>query len=600
VTDRWIDRALSPLTEVGSGMAVVRDADGVISPGGIAGDVQLVHNWWELRKAYELSGRRRPPEDGRLVLVAWGAFAADPLPWDIERAAITVVEVRLPGSPLVRRVLAELVSGDADEAERAITAVASSRTPEAALLTSLSGVPLGSSMPSRDHQLRLAIRLGFHPGATEPVRQLARQWVTDPTIVGLLHQPPETADLQDEWNRFVQEAQSPWSTTFARAVAEIGQLFAAGVLQPAASKREVAPWAQIGVRSPSDEERAIELLAERPTPFPPATQLEWMVLAEWWGEVRRLVASAPTKLRSQAWETWEAIDMAFLPWLRNNYGHLLSSASPWPTALHRVADYLARRIRQDRADRVLLVVLDGLGHTQWAHIHRRLTVFHPGSTFALIPTYTTVSRQAIFAGDLPLAYPDLMWTTHRETHHWRAFWEGEGIPVSATSYHRVKGRFPQDRIDFGTRRAVGVVVNAVDDFMHSSELFGDAQILANLDVWLDNGFLVDLVGRATDAGFEVWITSDHGNLECLPTGKPSEGLAAEAAGKRLLRYPNRVLRDASTIEGLTWDNIPGLPQDAAHLKFAGGRLAYTNFQLSVSHGGLSLDEVVVPLVRVGP
>jgi hypothetical protein len=224
----------------------------------------------------------------------------------------------------------------------------------------------------------------------------------------------------------------------------------------------------------------------------------------------------------------------------------------------------------------------------------------PGSTFALVPTYTTVSRQAIFAGDLSLAYPDHLWSTHREAHHWRAFWERQEVPVIATSYHRVKGRFPTDRIDFGTRRAVGVVVNAVDDFMHSSELFGDAQILANLDVWVDNGFLADLVLRAVDDGFEVWVTSDHGNLECLPAGNPSEGLAAEAAGKRLLRYPNRPLRDSSTVDGLIWDDIPGLPPDAVPLRFAPGRLAYTNYQLSVSHGGLSLDEVIVPFARVAP
>lgn len=133
--------------------------------------------------------------------------------------------------------------------------------------------------------------------------------------------------------------------------------------------------------------------------------------------------------------------------------------------------------------------------------------------------------------------------------------------------------------------------------MHTSELFGDAQLFANLDVWVDNGFLVDLVERADAARIEVWITADHGNLECQGRGQPSEGAATESAGKRLLRYPSQALRDASEVPGIVWDDIPGLPA-SVFLRFASGRSAYTNHALSVSHGGLSFDELVVPLARV--
>ncbi len=47
-----------------------------------------------------------------------------------------------------------------------------------------------------------------------------------------------------------------------------------------------------------------------------------------------------------------------------------------------------------------------------------------------------------------------------------------------------------------------------------------------------------------------------------------------------------------------WDDIPGLPEDGAALLFARGRLAFMTQTVAVCHGGLSLDEVVVPLVRV--
>jgi hypothetical protein len=244
------------------------------------------------------------------------------------------------------------------------------------------------------------------------------------------------------------------------------------------------------------------------------------------------------------------------------------------------------------------VVLDGLGYTQWNFVVEQtgLEITQGSPVFALVPTYTTVSRQAIFAGQLPTSFPESLWTTSAEGTRWTQFWVTEGLPVTAVAYRRVKGRLPQDRIDFRAERVVGLVVNAVDDLMHTSELFGDAQLVANLSVWLDNGFLAELVARARSAGFEVWLTADHGNLECHPAGLLSEGAAPEAAGKRLVRYPNSTLRDASPAEGIDWDDIPGLPE--TFLRFAPGRSAYTNLAVSISHGGLSLDELVVPLAKV--
>ncbi|OBH51715.1 hypothetical protein A5686_11435 [Mycobacterium sp. E2479] len=358
-------------------------------------------------------------------------------------------------------------------------------------------------------------------------------------------------------------------------------------------------WVNIGIRRPSEEERARELLEAAPS-NPPTDIAGWHTVAEWWGDIRRLIAYASTELRDAAWATWAALDEAFVPWLRNRYGVQLTSAAVWPAGVHRIAPFLSRRLREGLAERVMLIVVDGLGHAQWRHLLDRLPLkaLESGSTIALVPTYTTVSRQAIFAGELPVAFPDTLWTTHAERRRWGDHWSNEGIPDTRVTYHRRHGRLPHDRLEFDDAVVTGVVVNAVDDLMHTSELFGDVQLLANLDVWADNGFLVDLVARANAEGIETWITADHGNLECIGTGAVSEGVAIEAAGKRLIRYPNRTLREVSGAQGVVWDDIPGLPSTAEPLLFAPGRTAFTNNRISVSHGGLSLDEVIVPLARV--
>lgn len=593
----WVSQCLTPARGVNSGVVVVLDRDRLVEPALVPGEVVVIEDWWSLRCAYERAGRRRPDDLTPLAIIVSGDLASSPLPWDIEQASAAVAVVRLPGPPMVRAALATL---DEDEAARAIAAVAAARVDEdAALLRAVTGVGVDGPRLSRGEQLRLAARLAVRPRGTTALAGLARRWVVDPATASLLEDPPDAAELQGVWLAYVSGASDDWASDLEQASAEISQLFAVGLLEPVAASRPVDAWARVGVRRPSAEERARQLLADAPSE-PPTDLAGWCDVAMWWGDVRRLTALAPSELRDHAWSVWAELDAAFLAWLRSRYGTLLSSAAKWPTAVHRVAHFLARRLRDGDAERVLLVVLDGLGHAQWAHLRERLAldVVESGSTLTLVPTYTTVSRQAIFAGDLPSSFPETLWTTEPEHRRWRELWTQEGFAVTGVAYHRVKGRLPHDYLGLGDAPVNGVVVNAVDDLMHTSELFGDAQLLANLDVWVDNGFLVDLVARATAEGIETWITADHGNLECIGGGSISEGVAIESGGKRLLRYPNRTLRDASAAEGIVWDEIPGMPSSAEPLLFAAGRSAFTNNRVSISHGGLSFDEVIVPLARV--
>lgn len=596
---KWAEQQLAAvIRQHGSGVILAIDPDELLDNAAMSdAAIIIVDDWWQLRSAYERDGRRRPVNAPPLVFVLRPPLTAEDIPWDIEQRSRVVATIRLPGPLHVRDALREL---DDDELTDAVEAVRSSAAnPEGALLQAVTGHAIGTGVLSPPDQLRLAARLISRSPSSHALAGLARRWITEPSLVGLLASPPDVAALQLHWNAFIEGAATEWRETFRRAGPDVASLFAAGILQPRLASRSVEAWANVGVRELTDEDRAVQLL-DAPPDLAPNELADWHTAAIWWGDVRRLTARGSAELRASAWSTWGRLDEAFVPWLQARYGTLLTSAAPWPTTVHRVAPFLGRRIRDRKTERIMLIVLDGLGHAQWSHLLERLSleVAESGSTFAMVPTYTTVSRQAIFAGDLPQSSPDTLWTTQPEPRRWSALWEAEGIPVTRVAYHRVRGRLPHDHLGFGDAQVIGIVVNAVDDLMHSSELFGDAQLLANLDVWASNGFLTDLIARARTAGYETWITSDHGNLECLGAGSVSEGVAIEAAGKRLLRYPNKTLRDASAARGTVWDEIPGLPTTAEPLLFASRRDAFTRNLVSVSHGGLSIDEVIVPLARV--
>jgi hypothetical protein len=75
-----------------------------------------------------------------------------------------------------------------------------------------------------------------------------------------------------------------------------------------------------------------------------------------------------------------------------------------------------------------------------------------------------------------------------------------------------------------------------------------------------------------------------------------EGPLVDQAGTRVRLYDNTVLRDTARAEGIAWDP-PGLPEGKAPL-FAPGKTGYHSGGPRVTHGGLSVDEVIVPFVRV--
>jgi hypothetical protein len=604
----WRHDQLARLRQVrDGGFAVVLDPEGIVAGQDVLSvltsvEIVRVDDWWTLRRCYERGARRRPADALPLVIVAAGDLGTQTLPWDIERRSQVVARVSLPGPLEVRRALAELTG---EEADRAVAAVARSSDPVEALLNAVAGASPRRGQAALAVQLSVVARLAVRPDLPPDVRSLAREMVEEVSLRSVLGDPPDASGLQAAWEEWVVHGVfSRWHDTFVRIPADVAALFVAGILHPVIGVgRSLPGWAAVGLRSPSAEERIRALIEARPEPWPPVTAVAWTAAAAWWGELRGLAAGrVPAPLAAELDTIWRELDEAFAPWLRANYGPLLSSAAAWPMAVHRVAPFLARRVKERPVERILLLVLDGMGFAQWSRLRERtgLTVVEGGGTFAMLPTYTSVSRQAIFAGQLPLAFGDTLWETRAEPQRWRAFWSGHGFPATGVAYRRVDGRFPQDKIEFGQERFFGVVINAVDEVMHGSELLGDAQVAAVVDTWADTGYLWDLVERATDAGFDVWITADHGNIECHPGGRVAEGVVVEASGKRLRRYPNRVLRDASAAEGIIWDDIPGLPADTDPLLIASGRLAFMSQELAVSHGGLSLDEVVVPLAWVRP
>ena len=136
--------------------------------------------------------------------------------------------------------------------------------------------------------------------------------------------------------------------------------------------------------------------------------------------------------------------------------------------------------------------------------------------------------------------------------------------------------------------------------MHGMTL-GTAGMHNQVRQWAEEGFMAGLLDALLNDGFAVFLTSDHGNVEAEGCGRPAEGAIADVRGERARVYPDAALRSRVKErfpDAVEWPG-PGLPEDCLAL-LAPGRTAFVREgERIVGHGGVSLEEVVVPMVEIG-
>jgi hypothetical protein len=224
------------------------------------------------------------------------------------------------------------------------------------------------------------------------------------------------------------------------------------------------------------------------------------------------------------------------------------------------------------------------------------------AVFAWVPTLTCVSRQTIFAGEIPLLFADSLATTAKEESHWQRVWEEFDVPALSVGYRKnlgsVGGADIDDLADHPKMQVLGLVINTVDDIMHGMML-GTIGMHENVQLWAEQGYLARLIERLFTAGFAVYLTADHGNIEAVGQGRPREGSLAETRGERARVYENAAFRDQVQKEfpaTILWPG-PGLPSNCRALLADKKSAFVARGQHVVAHGGIALEEVLVPFVR---
>jgi hypothetical protein len=320
---------------------------------------------------------------------------------------------------------------------------------------------------------------------------------------------------------------------------------------------------------------------------------DWASFAATTADISNIVLAAIEQDKYTAIEPeLRRINDTFQSFLDASYtGALVSSPVLSPRSVNRILPHLAHK--HGAGEKVALIVVDGMAYWQYLVLKDALTLHAiptaDSAILAYLPSITMLSRQAIFRGD----FPDLDYKQNpaNEEKLWRTFWTGHGITDADIQYI-----YGENELEiYGTTRRLALVSVTPDEVMHA---VSDPCLLhAFTSAWAEK--FTGAIQKILDAGFTVYITTDHGNIPSHGTGTltPQEKthlFKDSSRGQRHLLYSDHALME-SFLQS----------HDAADYFAHGDNLSIRSDGAfarpgkdMITHGGAHFLEVAIPFITV--
>ncbi|WP_340063121.1 response regulator [Ascidiimonas aurantiaca] len=285
----------------------------------------------------------------------------------------------------------------------------------------------------------------------------------------------------------------------------------------------------------------------------------------------------------------------------------------------------------------LFVVIDNLRYDQWKAFESTVNLYYKKTKespyYSILPTATQYARNAIFSGltpvDMEKLYPKL-WKNDVDDGgknlHEEDFLNEQirrlGLSLK-WEYHKISSLKSGKKLAENFRSQKNndltvVVYNFVDMLSHSKTEMEVVKELASNDKayrsltqsWFKNSPLLDIIQQAQQLGFKLVITTDHGTINVK---NPSKVVGDKETSLNLRYKTGRSLtyeeKDVLAARNPKEIKLPTINMSSSFI-FAKGDLffAYPNnynhyvsyYRNTYQHGGVSLEEMIIPFVVLEP
>jgi len=332
----------------------------------------------------------------------------------------------------------------------------------------------------------------------------------------------------------------------------------------------------------------------------------------------------------------EANDL-FTKYIKSNYEWWVNAAPDQRPVLS--PDVFSRSVKPllEKDQKVLLLIIDCMRWDQWLTLEPLLYdefLIKRKGYFSLLPTTTEYSRNAIFSGlfpdDMQRFHPE--WWGSNEGHslnQYESAFLQENIKRSGLSlkpearYKKIISnqegtQFAKHFGSWGSQELVALVVNQVDLLAHRrtdspllKELLpNEASYREIVRAWFNNSWIKQVLSTAAKLGFHVVITSDHGSIRVQ---HPTQILADREASTNIRFKQGRNLKpntkDAWYLDDPNRIRLPSrsstdtlaIAQKMYYFLYPNNYRKYQyKYADTYQHGGLSMWEMIIPLVDLEP
>jgi hypothetical protein len=285
----------------------------------------------------------------------------------------------------------------------------------------------------------------------------------------------------------------------------------------------------------------------------------------------------------------------------------------------------------------LLLVIDNLRMDQWKTIEPLLADFYQKEKeetyYSILPTATQYARNALFSGCTPLKISELypQWWKNDTDESGKNLFEKELLQAQLKrlnidgkmSYHKItnlkNGKLLAKSLNnHKDEKLTAIVYNFVDMISHAKsemeiikELASDNKAYRSLTAsWFKNSPLFEILSEARKLDFQLIITTDHGTINVIQpievVGDKESSVNLRYKTGRSLTFPSKKVFAIDKPEKI---QLPKINLNSTYI-FA---LDYnyfvypknyhhfaTLFNNSYQHGGISMEEIIIPFVVLQP